>query len=73
MITYDAFWKFTKENGISQYKLSEDYGLDHRLLDKLRHNKPIKTTTIDKLCQIFKITPNEILTYVEMDPSESSR
>lgn len=73
MITYDAFWKFTKENGISQYKLSEDYGLDHRLLDKLRHNKPLKTTTIDKLCQIFKITPNAILTYVETDPSESSR
>lgn len=63
MITYDAFWKYVRENNISQYALYKDYGIDHRLLDKLRNNKPIKTTTIDRICESLNITPNEVITY----------
>lgn len=63
MITYDAFWEYTKKRKISQYSLNKDYGLDFRLLDRLRNNKPIKTSTINRLCEIFGITPKDIITY----------
>ena len=65
MITYDAFWKYVKKNNISQYMLYKEYGIDHRLLDKLRNNKPLKTTTINKICESLNITPNDIITYIK--------
>lgn len=65
MITYEAFWNFIKKNKITQYELNKEYDLDHRLLDRLRNDKPITTKTINKLCKTFDITPKDIITYVK--------
>lgn len=63
MITYEPFYKTLKEKGISTYKLINTFGVSRSLLDRLRHNKPISTQTIDDLCTYLDCKVEEILVY----------
>lgn len=63
MISYEPFYKTLKEKGISTYKLINQYGLSRSLLDRLKHNKPISTVTIDELCRILSCNVDCILLY----------
>lgn len=53
-----------KEKGISQYDLYAKYGVGRSLLDRLRHDKNIQVTTVDKLCQILQCDVSDIMEYI---------
>ena len=53
MISYEPFYQTMKKKGLSTYKLVNDYGLSRSLLDRLKHNKPISTVTLNDLCNIL--------------------
>ena len=53
MICFDRLWKTMQEKGISQYKLTKEYGVSNGQLDRLRKNQPVSTYTLDKLCVIL--------------------
>lgn len=61
MISYEPFFKTLKEKGLTTYKLINTYGLSSSLIDRLKHNKPITTVTIDDLCQILDCGVDGIL------------
>ena len=65
MISYAPLYKTLKEKGISTYKLINDYGVSRSLLDRLKHNKPITTVTINDLCSYLNCKVEDILEYVE--------
>ena len=65
MISYDPLYKTMKEKGISTYKLINDFGVSRSLLDRLKHNKPITTVTINDLCSYLECKVEDILEYVE--------
>lgn len=65
MISYEPFYKTLKQKGISTYKLVNQYGLSRSLLDRLKHNKPISTITLDDLCKILSCKVEDILIYTE--------
>ena len=65
MIVYDPFYKTLKERGISTYKLTNTYNISRSLLDRLKHNKPISTVTLNDLCKILNCRVEDILLYVE--------
>ena len=65
MISYAPLWKTMKKKNISQYKLINEYGVDNAQLHRLRKNEVIKTTTIDRLCQILDCRVEDILEYVK--------
>ena len=67
MISYAPFYKTLKEKGVSTYKLINQYDMSPSLLNRLRHNKPITTTTIKDLCIILECKVEDILEYVK-DP-----
>ena len=64
MISYEPFYKTLKAKGISTYKLITDYGISRSLLDRLKHNKPISTVTLNDLCTILNCRVEDILLYV---------
>ncbi|MBQ4159800.1 MAG: helix-turn-helix transcriptional regulator [Clostridia bacterium] len=64
MISYKPFYNLLKEKEISTYKLINTYGLSSSLLNRLRHNKPINTTTINDLCKILDCSIENILEYI---------
>ncbi len=65
MISYEPLYKTMKEKNISTYKLVNDFGISRSLLDRLKHNKPISTTTLDYLCTILDCKVEEILIYTK--------
>ena len=65
MIFYDPFYETLKKKGISTYKLINQYGISRSLLDRLKHNKPISTVTINDLCEILDCSVSDILLYVK--------
>lgn len=65
MISYDPFYKTLKEKNISTYKLINQYGISRSLLDRLKHNKPISTVTLNDLCHILHCRVEDILLFTE--------
>ncbi len=65
MISYKPFYKTIKEKGISTYKLINTFGVSRSLIDRLKHDKPLSTVTIDDLCKILSCKVEDILEYVE--------
>ena len=65
MITYEPFYKTIKRKNISTYKLINEFGISRSLIDRLKHNKPITTVTIDDLCKILDCNIEDIVKYVK--------
>jgi Predicted transcriptional regulator len=63
MITFAPLYKTLKEKNISTYKLINTYNMSRSLIDRLKHNKPITTTTINDLCVILNCKVEDILFY----------
>lgn len=67
MIKYDRLWDTLKEKGISQYKLTKDYGVDKAQLHRLRKNMVVKTMILNNLCRILDCRIEDIMEYVSDD------
>lgn len=65
MISYEPFYKTLKEKNISTYKLITQFNISRSLLDRLKHNKPISTVTLNDLCEILECNVSDILVYIE--------
>lgn len=63
MISYKPLYGTIKKKGISTYALINKFGLSRSLIDRLKHNKPITTVTIDDLCKILDCKVEDILVY----------
>lgn len=68
MIVYDRLWKTMKKKGVSQYSLIKDYHVNEAQLYRLRKNKVIKTTTLDRLCEILDCEVEDICQYIKEKP-----
>ncbi len=67
MISYEPFYKTLKEKGVSTYKLINQYGVSRSLLDRLKHDKPISTVTLDDLCKILSCKVEDVLVFKSDD------
>ena len=67
MISYEPFYKTLKERNLTTYKLIKDYNVSRSLLDRLKHNKPLSTVTVDDLCNILQCKVEEIMVYIETE------
>ena len=65
MISYEPLYKTLHQKQISTYKLITDHGISRSLLDRLKHNRPISTVTLNDLCRILQCKVEDILVYVE--------
>lgn len=65
MISYEPLYKTLKEKGISTYKLINEYGISRSLLDRLKHNRPISTVTLNDLCTILHCKVEDVLVFTE--------
>ena len=63
MITYEPFWKTIREKNISTYVLINTYHISSSTISRLKHNKPLSTTTINDLCEILGCGVTDILRY----------
>lgn len=67
MISYEPLYETLKKKGVSTYKLINEYGISRSLLDRLKHNRPISTVTLNVLCNILHCRVEDILLFTEDD------
>ena len=65
MISYEPLYRTLKEKGISTYKLINEYGISRSLLNRLKHNRPISTVTLNDLCSILHCRVEDVLVFTE--------
>ena len=65
MISYEPFYKTLKEKNVSTYKLINEFGVSRSLLDRLKHDKPISTVTLNDLCTFLDCQVDEILIFTK--------
>lgn len=65
MISYEPFYETMKKKGITTYQLIERYHVSRSLLDRLKHNKPITTVTLNDLCRFLDCRVEDIMVYIE--------
>ena len=56
-----------QKKGISQYKLTKEYGVSNGQLDRLRKNEHVSTYTLNKLCVILDCDLEDIAEYRKED------
>ena len=63
MITYDPLYRTMKSRGVTTYTLVQQHGISRSLLDRLKHNKPITTVTLNDLCMILNCRVEDVLLF----------
>lgn len=71
MISYEPFYKTLRERGMTTYGLINRFGVSRSLLDRLKHNRPISTVTLDDLCRFLDCRVEDVLVYLP-DPKPDS-
>ena len=65
MISYKPLYETMKKKGITTYKLVNEFGISRSLLDRLKHDKPISTVTLNDLCTFLDCRVEDILLYTK--------
>ena len=65
MISYEPFYKTLERKNMTTYKLITRHNVSRSLIDRLKHNKPITTVTLNDLCKILDCKVEDIMVYVE--------
>ncbi|MDD3414721.1 MAG: helix-turn-helix transcriptional regulator [Lachnospiraceae bacterium] len=64
MISYQPFWDTIQKKGITTYVLINKYKVSRSLIDKLKHNKGLNTSTLNDLCHILNCSLIDIAEFV---------
>ena len=64
MISYRPFYETLREKGVTEYALIYKHGLPANTIHRMKHGKPITTTTLDTLCTILNCKVEDILEYL---------
>ncbi len=67
MISYAPFYETMKKKGVSTYKLINEFGVSRSLLDRLKHDKPLSTVTLNDLCSYLDCRIEDIVVYLKDD------
>lgn len=67
MISFAPFFLTLKKKGISTYKLINQFGVSRSLIDRLKHNKPITTVTLNDLCTYLNCEIQDIVEFKNDD------
>lgn len=63
MIYYDKLFQMLENKGLNKFWLRNN-GINPKTIQALSQNKQVNTNTINKLCNILKCTPSDIMEYV---------
>ena len=70
MIDYAPFWKTLETSSETTYTLITKHHISSAIIDKLRKNKPMNTTTLNDLCRILNCKLEDIAQYIPSDKDQ---
>lgn len=67
---YDKLFKLLKEKGISSYRIRKENIISQAALTKMKNGEGnIDTRTLERLCEVLKCQPGDIMEYVQSEDS----
>ena len=63
-ITFEPMHRLMQTENISYYRLANE-GIDAQTLQRIRHDRPVTTETLGKLCAIMHCQPGDLIEYLE--------
>jgi len=70
LIDYAPFWKTLEASTETTYTLITKHHISSSIIDKLRKNKPMNTTTLNDLCRILNCKLEDIAQYIPSDKDQ---
>lgn len=70
MIDYSPFWHTLEHSNETTYSLINKHHISSAIIDKLRKNKPMNTTTLNDLCRILNCKLDEVAQYIPSDTDQ---
>jgi putative transcriptional regulator len=67
MISYKKAFELMKKSGLTTYKIRKDKIIGQGSLTKMKRNEPTSTQTIEKLCEVLKCQPGDLMEYIPAD------
>ena len=64
MISYSPFYETLFRKNITEYALIYKHGIPANTIHRMKHGKPITTTTLDTLGSILECEVSDILEYI---------
>lgn len=64
MISYRPFYETLYTKDITEYSLIFKHGLSAATLHRMKHGKPITTTTLDALCSVLQCLVQDIIEFI---------
>ena len=64
LISYRPFYETLLRKKVTEYNLIYKQGIDAHTIHRMKHGKPITTTTLNTLCEILDCRVEDILEYV---------
>lgn len=64
MIDYSPFWNILEHSDENWYTLSKEHQISASILYRMKHNRDISMSTVDRLCRIFHCQPGDLMTYI---------
>ena len=71
MIDYSPFWQTLHDSPETTYTLINKYHVSSAIIDKLRKNKPMNTTTLNDLCRILNCKLENIAQYIPSNDDQT--
>lgn len=65
MINYNPFYRTLIRKNLTEYNLIFKEGISANTLHRMKHGKPITTTTLDTLCFILNCEILDIIEYLK--------
>jgi DNA-binding Xre family transcriptional regulator len=63
LITYEPFFKTLREKKISTYHLITYCNVSRGLIDRLKHDRPITTVTLNDLCKLLECNISDVIEF----------
>ena len=68
MIVYNDVFELLKKNGWSTYRLIKERKIGDGTIRRIKAGQSISTDTVDKICNLCKCQPGDILTHTPDKP-----
>lgn len=65
-ITFQPMRDYMAEKHISYYFLANQ-GIDAKTLHRIRHDLPITTKTLGRLCKLLNCQPGQLIAYIDKE------
>lgn len=61
IISYEPFYNTLALKNITEYELIFKYGMSSNTIHRMKHGKPITTTTLDVICDILQCNVEDVI------------